>query len=664
MVNSNLSAVQREAVNCTEGFLIVSAGPGSGKTRVIVEKILYIINEKKARESEILAITFTNKASGEMKNRVNERLEKVSNYVEISTIHSFALKKLRQYSNYLKNSIIDDDDVIQVYKEVLDKLSGEVYVQDLKEAITTIDLKRNNNSISDLIEENLDLYKLHLGYMDILKTRNLVDFDCILEDFLKLLESGDVLNSISSTYRYLLVDEFQDVNIIQYNIIKKIGKSIGNLCLVGDLDQSIYLWRGANGKIVERTLLDFNSIKIINLSENYRSSSNIVNLCNKIILKNYNPIRVSMESVLDERGVVSIKSFNSKNDEQNWIIEQIRGGLLKNEIAILFRANYQMLEYETLLKRYDIKYNITGGVSLYKRNIIKSILSYIKFAYNRNDYYSFSRSVSNPKRGLGEVANKSILADFDNLGAYKSTIKYLQNKSKKKVVLERYFAFIDKINLKIDNMSLLDIVKLIIKESGLGDDISDDENKIIDIFLSSISQFDTTGREKIKELVDNIFLDTEILDADSEFFVTLSTIHSAKGREFDNVFIPNLCEGNIPWYKSLGDPEMISEELRILYVGASRAMSKLFLSWHLYGNKDNINRKSEFIDKIAHITLESKFEEVYDRYLIGNTIYHKIFGKGVLIRKFIEHGLYYFEVKFDDKNIGIKTLDISKTPLS
>jgi DNA helicase-2/ATP-dependent DNA helicase PcrA len=657
-----LSQIQLEAVNYNEGFLLVSAGPGSGKTRVIVEKILKIINDKKAFEREIIAITFTNKASNEMKHRVRDRLEKENSSVEISTIHSFALKKLRDYSNYIKNSIIDEEDVIEVYKEVLAKYSGEIYIEDLKEAIDGINIKRNNNTITELMGENLELYKLHMGYQEILRTRNIVDFDCILEDFLLLLESETILKTISSSYKYLLVDEFQDINIVQYEIIKKLGNVIGNLCLVGDLDQSIYLWRGANNRIIEKTLSDFKSIKIINLLENYRSSSDIVNFCNKIILKNDNPIRVSMKSVNSEKGVISIKNFNNKNDEVNWIIELIKGGLLKNETAILFRANYQMLEYESLLKRYGINYNLSGGLSLYKRNIIKTILSYIKFAYNRYDYYSFARSSSNPKRGLGEVASKSILIDFDSLGAYESTMKYLAKQSKKRVALENYFNLIDKINLEIDKKSFPDIVKIIIEETGIVKDASDDENIIINIFLSSISEFDVVGRDKIKILVDNLFLDSELVNL-TDHCVTLSTIHSAKGREFDNVFIPNLCEGNIPWYKSAGNPEMISEELRILYVGASRAKSKLFLSWHLFGNNDSVNRKSEFIDKIAYITLENKYEDMYEKYMIGGSIDHKIFGKGIIIRKSIEHGLFYIEVKFNEVGVGIKTLDISKSPI-
>jgi DNA helicase-2/ATP-dependent DNA helicase PcrA len=657
-----LSEIQLEAVNYNEGFLLVSAGPGSGKTRVIVEKILKIINDKNALEREIIAITFTNKASNEMKDRVRDRLEKENSSVEISTIHSFALKKLREYSNYIKNSIIDEEDVIDVYKEVLAKYSGEIYIEDLKEAIDEINIKRNNNTITELMGENLELYKLHMGYQEILRTRNIVDFDCILEDFLTLLETETILKTISSSYKYLLVDEFQDINIVQYEIIKKLGNQIGNLCLVGDLDQSIYLWRGANNRIIEKTLSDFKSIKIINLLENYRSSSDIVNFCNKIILKNDNPIRVSMKSVNSEKGVISIKNFNNKNDEVNWIIDLIKGGLLKNETAILFRANYQMLEYESLLKRYGINYNLSGGLSLYKRNIIKTILSYIKFAYNRNDYYSFVRSSSNPKRGLGEVASKSILIDFDSLGAYESTMKYLAKQSKKRVALENYFNLIDKINLEIDKKSFPDIVKIIIEETGIVKDVSDDENIIINIFLSSISEFDVVGRDKIKILVDNLFLDSELVNL-TDHSVTLSTIHSAKGREFDNVFIPNLCEGNIPWYKSAGNPEMISEELRILYVGASRAKSKLFLSWHLFGNNDSVNRKSEFIDKIAYITLENKYEDMYEKYMIGGSIDHKIFGKGIIIRKSIEHGLFYIEVKFNEVGVGIKTLDISKSPI-
>jgi superfamily I DNA/RNA helicase len=260
------------------------------------------------------------------------------------------------------------------------------------------------------------------------------------------------------------------------------------------------------------------------------------------------------------------------------------------------------------------------------------------------------------------VASKSILIDFDSLGAYESTMKYLAKQSKKRVALENYFNLIDKINLEIDKKSFPDIVKIIIEETGIVKDVSDDENIIINIFLSSISEFDVVGRDKIKILVDNLFLDSELVNL-TDHSVTLSTIHSAKGREFDNVFIPNLCEGNIPWYKSAGNPEMISEELRILYVGASRAKSKLFLSWHLFGNNDSVNRKSEFIDKIAYITLENKYEDMYEKYMIGGSIDHKIFGKGIIIRKSIEHGLFYIEVKFNEVGVGIKTLDISKSPI-
>jgi len=625
MVNS-LSKNQEIAINSIDGSFIISAGPGSGKTFVIIERIKKIINNKLALPEKILAITFTNRASKEMKNRLSDNKYKG---VRFSTIHSLALTELRKKREY-KYNIIDDEDSERIFKKIVDSDNKYnncdlelLYNKFMAIRCIRSDKRRNidDGSINEIIAK----------YISYLRCNKVTDFDLILEDYEKLTEDDDYIFDFSNEYKYIFVDEYQDTNDIQYKIIRNITSKIKNICFVGDLDQSIYLWRGASSDIIRDTISDYHNISVLYLNDNFRSDKNIVKFCNEIILSSSNPLRVNMNSNKSSEGKLLVKKFINKHHEINWIANEIIQKNLGN-CAILLRVNYQIADFELIFKSLGINYNIVGGVSLYKRKVIKIIISYLKIATNKNDYVSFIYSFTNPKRGLGEKGIAKIEEKFPIFNYNQYTSELVKNKNK---YISNYLIIIDNIvNLLLDKKykeAIFLITDVCFKESSL----LESEKELLNKFTT---YFEEQSEENIIDILDKIYLDKEEEFDIDKSNITIATIHSSKGKEYDSVFIPFLVDGNIPWYKSTNNEKNLEEELRIFYVASSRAKSKLILSYHKE-DRGNIMKKSRFLANIKESKILKKIENINigDKVIIEN-------DECTIIRIFNELDDTYFEV--------------------
>jgi DNA helicase-2/ATP-dependent DNA helicase PcrA len=624
MVNS-LSKNQEIAINSIDGSFIISAGPGSGKTFVIIERIKKIIDNKLAPPEKILAITFTNRASKEMKNRLSENKYKG---VRFSTIHSLALTELRNKREY-KYNIIDDEDSERIFKKIVesDNIYNNCDLEILYNKFMALrcirsDKRRNlaDGGINEIIAK----------YISYLRSNKVTDFDLILEDYEKLTEDNGYIYDFSDTFKYIFVDEYQDTNDIQYKIIRNITSNIKNICFVGDLDQSIYLWRGASGEIISDTISDYHNISVLYLNDNFRSDKNIVKFCNDIILSSSNPLRVNMNSNKSSEGKLLVKKFINKHHEINWIANEIIQKNLGN-CAILLRVNYQIADFELIFKSLGINYNIVGGVSLYKRKVIKIIISYLKIATNKNDYVSFIYSFTNPKRGLGEKGIAKIEEKYPIFNYNQYTSELVKNKNK---YVSNYLIVIDNIvNLLLDKKykeAIFLISDVCFKESSL----LESEKELINKFTT---YFEEQSDQNIIDILDKIYLDKEEYDIDKSS-ITIATIHSSKGKEYDSVFIPFLVDGNIPWYKSTNNEKNLEEELRIFYVASSRAKSKLILSYYKE-DRGNIMKKSRFL---ANINECKNFKKI-DNFNIGDKVIIEN-DECIIIRIFKELDETYFEV--------------------
>lgn len=625
MVNS-LSKNQEIAINSIDGSFIISAGPGSGKTFVIIERIKKIIDNKLAPPEKILAITFTNRASKEMKNRLSENKYKG---VRFSTIHSLALTELRNKREY-KYNIIDDEDSERIFKKIVE--SDNIYNNcDLEILYNKFMALRCIRSDKRRNKDDGGINEIIAKYISYLRSNKVTDFDLILEDYEKLSEDNGYIYDFSDKFKYIFVDEYQDTNDIQYKIIRNITSNIKNICFVGDLDQSIYLWRGASGEIISDTISDYLNISVLYLNDNFRSDRNIVKFCNDIILSSSNPLRVNMNSNKSSEGKLLVKKFINKHHEINWIANEIIQKNLGN-CAILLRVNYQIADFELIFKSLGINYNIVGGVSLYKRKVIKIIISYLKIATNKNDYVSFIYSFTNPKRGLGEKGIAKIEEKYPIFNYNQYTSELVKNKNK---YVSNYLIVIDNIeNLLLDKKykeAIFLITDVCFKESSL----LESEKELINKFTT---YFEEQSDQNIIDILDKIYLDKEEEYDIDKSSITIATIHSSKGKEYDSVFIPFLVDGNIPWYKSTYNEKNLEEELRIFYVASSRAKSKLILSYYKE-DRGNIMKKSRFLANIN----DSKIFKKIDNFNIGDKVIIEN-DECIIIRIFKELDETYFEV--------------------
>lgn len=694
---NKLNENQRKAAEKIEGPVLILAGAGSGKTRTVTYRIAHMIKEKNISPLNILALTFTNKAAREMKERAEELIGEENSYnLVVSTFHSFAVRILKTYSErigYGKNfNIYDVDD----QKSIITKIKKEMNIKD------DIAPGRIANRISKLKEDGVGLdevsrqldlkipanrlfYDIYKKYDEVLKANNAMDFSDLLLNARRLLDDKYVLDIIQNRYQYIVVDEYQDTNNIQYEIINLIAAKYRNICVVGDEDQSIYAFRGANIENILNFEKDYPDAYTIKLERNYRSTKRILDTANELIRNNKSSKGKKLWT--DGSEGEKIKIFNAKTpyDEAEFIVKEIKAksksGVDYKDMTILYRTNAQSRVLEEKLLEGNVPYKIYGGMQFFQRKEIKDILAYLNLLNNRNDNHNFYRIINVPKRSIGEktlekiaeIANERNIPMLDALqfvdetnirGAVKNTLKDFYN-----MIQGIYFG--------LDELSVKEVFDEVITKTKYFDSIEDnkeDRVKNIEELLNSIIELEKRNPHiSLADYLDMVSLTASTDEMEeNENFVKLMTIHSSKGLEFDYVFIAGMEDGLFPSCSFESSEEDIEEERRLCYVAVTRAKKELYISYaseRMTWGQMNYNRKpSRFIyemkqDNLEYlvnniITLsktkkissssfrEDKFQvkkenfnpfsirkskeihETNSKYKVGDTVTHKKFGKG------------------------------------
>ena len=663
MMLEQLNDMQKKAVTCTEGPLLVLAGAGSGKTKVLTTRIAYLINEKNVDPSSILAITFTNKAAKEMKDRVIKLIGNIGYSMKISTFHSFGLSILKEHCDllgYSKNfTIIDSDDSMTLIKKIVKDLNLDSKIFNPKMIRNKISGAKNELmdpaeyvrfANTDMEEKIVSVYE---RYQKRLKLNNSFDFDDLLMLPIKLLkENPDVLKQYQEKFKYVMVDEYQDTNQAQYILTKMMSAKYKNICVVGDNDQSIYMFRGANYRNILNFEKDYKNTSVILLEENYRSTKNILDVANSIIKNNKSRKDKTLWTNNDDGLKIKYHRSSNEKDESFYVVSEIKkllnNGVPLSEIAVLYRANAQSRNIEEVLLRDNIPYKVVGAFYFYNRKEIKDLIAYLKLIYNHNDDNSLTRIINVPKRGIGlkAIENLNTKAMLEEKSLYDSL------STQKELDFKR---LIDDLSKKSETMSLTELVDCILNDSKMKEELELEKTIESEVRLENLEEFKsiTKSFEESKGIVSlGEFLEEISLVSDVEEYknntnvVTLMTIHSAKGLEFDNVFLIGMEEGLFPHVNCLNDVEELEEERRLCYVAVTRARKRLWLvnarSRMLYG-KESYNMQSRFIDELdkENLDIDSDTEEkTFDRssmidesidYKPGDKVIHDIYGEGVVI---------------------------------
>ena len=654
----NLNEQQRNAVMQVEGPVIVFAGAGTGKTKTLTSRIAYMIKDKEINPRNILAITFTKKATNEMRERVMGFCGDTAKYVTISTIHSLCARILRQTITkigYEKNfEIIDDEDANKLINELYKELELSRKYFSPKAAYNIISAYKNG--IGELNGVPKQIYD---HYQKRLKENNQVDFDDLLVLTNKILtEFPDVLEYFQNKYQYILVDEFQDTNIIQYNIIKLLGRKTENIFVVGDDDQSIYSFRGACVTNMYQFSKDFDA-KLYKLTQNYRSTNAVLKGANNLI--SHNLKREKKELFSSENGKledVVIHDAYYYEDEPRFIVDEIknlvRKGYSYKDIAILYRTNVISRNIEMSFIENGIPYVIYGGFAFLKRREIKDVISYLKFIIDNENIFHFKRIINLPSRGIGDKTIEKLLEikNTENITLFESMDKLHEiSPSSKTEALLKFRELINKLSNCFNEMSLPEFYDLMLKETKyleyLKDEEEDDESHRIDNvheFKSILAQLETradlyelNSKEKLLIGFDDVILDETLGTKQDINGVVLSTVHSIKGLEFRAVFVVALEEGLFP---SLKEDSDIEEERRIAYVAFTRAKEKVYLSCvsrRLIYGRVVLNQKSRFITEyIASQDWKEHLEEVKETQdntpiKTGDRVIHFNFGEGIVV---------------------------------
>ena len=641
---SNLNAAQKEAVMHLDGPLLIVAGAGSGKTKVLTSRIAHIINKKKAFPNQILSVTFTNKAAKEMQNRVSAILNSEAiGLTWLGTFHSICAKLLRKHapaagltSNF---TIIDTDDQVRLIKNICKAENIDIKQLAPKYILSIIDRWKNKgfypNEViinkNDIYEKTvLPLYKI---YQQKLLDLNACDFGDLILHAVKILEKNlDIREIYSNNFKYILVDEYQDTNYIQSRWLYLLSEKHKNLCCVGDDDQSIYSWRGAEIKNFLEFDKVYENVKVIRLEENYRSSQNILSVASNLIANNQNRVGKTLKTTMDEGDLVKLNCFKNGKDEAIGISDEIEKKLKKkysfNNIAILVRAIFQTREFEERFLKIGLPYRILGGTKFYERAEIKDCVAYLRLIHQPKDDLAFDRIINNPKRSIGESTIK-LIHEFskENSLSLEISSKQLieQNliKPKTKMGLSSFLFLMDKwrndINIKkINHVKLL---QLVLDESGYSSMLKnkkdvENENRLENIkeLLSAMKEFDN-----LESFLEHVALATSVdQDWDGEK-INMMTMHGSKGLEFDVVFLPGWEEGLFPHQKSIEEKGQngLEEERRLAYVGITRAKKKALVSFAMnrfYQGNWIDSMASRFIDELPEEFLEknSYFDDSKD----------------------------------------------------
>ena len=622
----SLNDRQKEAVVNTDGPMLILAGAGSGKTKVLTTKVAYLIEEKNIDPNNILAITFTNKAAKEMKERIFKLEGNSAFYIQISTFHSFGLKTLKENCEllgYEKNfTILDSDDSLSIIKKIMKELNIDANKYNPK-AIKNV-ISNNKNEIID--PEKYSLYvntdfdeialEVYRKYEKSLKINNAVDFDDLLILPLKLFNNNPgVLQKYQEKYKYVFIDEYQDTNEPQYILSKMISAKYKNITVVGDADQAIFTWRGANYKNILNFEKDYKDAKVVLLEENYRSTKTILNAANNVIKNN----KVRKEKNLwtqNEEGskITYYKAFDEK-DESNYVVNEIKKliekGVNPKDICVLYRANAQSRTVEEAFLTSNISYNIVGSYAFYNRKEIKDLIAYLKLIYNNKDDVSLLRVINYPKRGIGNKAIENLAIKSNVLD--KSLYEVID--SGKELDFKN---MIEEIKKEESHLTLTELIDMVLDKSGMKKSLEDEKSIEADIRLENLEEFKSIAKAmeinegivSLEELLDKLALVSDVSEQknDNEDKVTLMTMHAVKGLEYDYVFVVGVEEGLFPHSNSLESNDELEEERRLCYVAITRAKKKLYLinarSRILYG-KVSSNVPSRFINEISDEYIET-----------------------------------------------------------
>lgn len=627
-----LNDKQREAAAQVDGSILILAGAGSGKTRTITYRIANMIENVGINPYSILAVTFTNKAAKEMRERVESLIGEEAKKCTISTFHSFGVKLLRMYAKELgydsNFTIYDGDDQKRIVKTIL-KEYGLEKINDREIASLISKIKEEDLSVKEYEYINKNFAEIYEKYNRNLKSNNAMDFSDILVNTYNLLKLPHILERIQNKYRYVMIDEYQDTNNLQYKIIDLIAKKNLNLCVVGDENQSIYGFRGANISNILNFEKNYSNSKIIKLEENYRSTSVILEAANEVIKNNKSSKDKKLWTQNENGELIQILECDNGRDEVNKIIDIIREEHLKGvpykDITILYRTNAQSRIFEEGFLRYNIPHKVFGGISFYARAEIKDIVAYLSVIANPKDELNLTRILNVPKRKLGdkglekivEYARENKLSLLESLN-YINDIAGLNSVTKEKLM--ELYNIIKDYQEMVSYETTSEIVNGLIEKIGYLDYVQENydnyETRLenIDEFKNSILELENiVGDLRLNEYLENISLVSATDDLEeSNDYVKLMTIHNSKGLEFPIVFIVGFENEIFPGNKALNDDNELEEERRLCYVAITRAEKKLYLSYsHLrfiYG-VDKLMTKSIFLKEIPTKLYEEKFNK-------------------------------------------------------
>ncbi len=635
-----LSDVQREAVSHTDGPVLIFAGAGSGKTRVLTHRIAYLLNEKNVFPDRILAVTFTNKAAGEMKARLEKMVGNAARDLWVGTFHATCVRMLRRdgkkigiASNF---AIMDDTDQRSIIRDVLHDLDFDERQISPGAALDEISKAKNALLDADKYEsKNTSFFGERIAqvfreYDRRLRESNGLDFDDLIAKTIELLENDvDVRTRYQNKFRYILVDEYQDVNYAQYKLCAVLADEHKNLTVVGDDDQSIYSWRGSDYKNILRFEEDFPGAKVFKLEENYRSTQTILTVANEIVSLNEGRAEKKLFTNRSPGDAVTVYGAETERAEARYVIEKIkelvREGAAYRDFLVLYRTNAQSRVFEEGFLGEGIPYRVVGGVGFYARTEIKDMMAYLRYIVNPSDAVAFRRIVNVPRRSIGQQTLASLVDAANAAGvSVGQTVfdKELLRRAvpKKQKELERFADLITSLRERAGDLSISDLLVAVMEESGYIRELQSEDTADAKSRLENLQELVGVAKEfeaqenagTLDDFLANVALvsDLDTLDPSSSF-VTLMTLHAAKGLEFPVVFLTGLEEGVFPHNRALTDLTELEEERRLAYVGITRAMDRLYMSYAM--------RRTLFGNTFAHP--KSRFlEEMPSVEVIGNVV--------------------------------------------
>ena len=637
-----LNDKQYEAVVNTEGPCLVIAGAGSGKTKVLTHKIAYLIGEKQVHPWNILAITFTNKAANEMKERIENLVGDVAKDIWMGTFHSICVRILRRFIDRIGFDssfiIFDTSDQKTLIKTCLKELAIDDKLLNDRSVLSEISNAKNEmlepdqyemRARGDFRKEKIaSVYQL---YQKRLKENNAIDFDDIINYTIKILmENPDVLEYYSNKFNYVLVDEYQDTNKSQFTLVTLLASKNGNITVVGDNDQGIYSFRGADISNILNFERDFPGTKIIKLEQNYRCTGNILKAANSVIKNNEVKYKKELWTQNEQGHLPRVYLADNEYDEASYLVSEIEH--LKREeyysysdFAVLYRMNTQSRAIEDILRRENIPYKIIGGLKFYERKEIKDLIAYLRLIQNSADNLSLKRIINEPKRGIGKTSLDKVeqLSNDSGKSMYE-IIKHADEYALNRVFLNsrEFINSIEELKAKKDDLKISELVTTTLKKTGYmkaleNENTIEAENRIANLeeFLTVAIEFEEEFAENtLSEFLEGITLSSDLDNLEEEQdMVTLMTLHSAKGLEFPVVFLVGMEDGIFPGYQSMMDPQELEEERRLCYVGITRAKENLFLTCSkqrtIFGST-SYNPVSRFLKEIPPELLEG-YEEVF-----------------------------------------------------